>query len=271
MNDMSLYEIVKPLEKNFPVKIQASNGRGSSSTHWHEHIEFLYFVEGIHTVICAGTRYTAKERELFIVHSNELHALESCQPGLYICVRLFPSFFSDIQFQQFAFQQVISNDPIIHSIFTQMFTEHQQHLPGYDMELKAHAYHLMTYLMRNYKKKNFSEEELQRLQKRAEKMRAVLQYISMHYNQKLTSSSIAEHFHITEYHFCHLFKTETGLAPISYINWYRVEKAAILLRNTEQNITDIAAHVGFDDSNYFSRTFKKYMGVSPRAYRQPIS
>lgn len=271
MNDMSLYELVKPLEKNFPVKIQAGNGRGSFSPHWHEHIEFLYFVEGMHTVICAGTRYTAKENELFIVHSNELHAIESCQPGLYICVRLFPSFFYDIQFQQTTFQQVISKDPTIHSIFTQMLAEHQQRLPGYDMELKAHAYHLMAYLIRHYKKKSFSEEELQKQQKRAERMRAILQYISIHCNEKLTSASIAEHFYITEYHFCHLFKSETGLSPTGYINWYRIEKAAVLLQHTDRSITDISAHVGFEDSNYFARTFKKYMGVSPRAYRQQMS
>ena len=137
MNDMSLYEAVRPLEKNFPVKIQAG-GTGNSSIHWHEHIEFLYFVEGIHTVICAGTRYTPGEKELFIVHSNELHAVESQKPGLYICVRLFPSFFSDIQFEDTTFQQVISQDPFIHSNFTQMLAEYRQHLPGYDMESVPH-------------------------------------------------------------------------------------------------------------------------------------
>ena len=96
----------------------------------------------------------------------------------------------------------------------------------------------------------------------------ILLYISQHYQSKLTTAELAEHFHLTEHYFCCLFKKETGQSPIDYINKYRIEKAGILLKNTDKNITDIAQQVGFDDSNYFSRIFKKYNGVSPRYYRK---
>ena len=271
MNDMYLYEASKPLEKNFPVKIQAGGKRGSFDIHWHELMEFLYIFDGVHTIFCAGSSYTAKAGELFIVHSNELHAVETQKAGLRLCVRLFPSFFSDIQFDNITFQQVISDDDTIHMLFSQMLEEHRRHLPGYDMELKALAYHFVTYLMRNYRKESFSEEELKRQQRRADRIHAMLQYISAHYKEKLTTARIAEQFYITEYHFCHLFKTETGLSPTGYINRYRIEKAAVFLKNTDQSITDISALVGFEDSNYFARTFKKYMGVSPRQYRKQES
>ena len=60
------------------------------------------------------------------------------------------------------------------------------------------------------------------------------------------------------------------MSPISYINKIRIEKAAALFKNSDRSITEIAMEVGFDDSNYFSRIFKKQMGMSPREYKKTI-
>lgn len=46
-----------------------------------------------------------------------------------------------------------------------------------------------------------------------------------------------------------------------------MEKAADYLRNTEQSVTEIAGKVGYNDANYFTRTFRKRYGISPREYR----
>ena len=85
---------------------------------------------------------------------------------------------------------------------------------------------------------------------------------------KITTSSIANHFNISERYFSTLFKSQIGITPTDYINKYRVQKAAFLLESTDMNITEIAAAVGFDDPNYFSRIFKKYMNDTPKKYQK---
>ena len=54
---------------------------------------------------------------------------------------------------------------------------------------------------------------------------------------------------------------------MNYINRTRIEKSATLLKNTNESITNIAIKVGFNDVNYYSRTFKKFMNMSPTQYR----
>lgn len=58
------------------------------------------------------------------------------------------------------------------------------------------------------------------------------------------------------------------ISPIQYLNRYRIEVASSLLLRSHGRIEEVAHEVGFSDSNYFSRVFKKVIGFSPREYRQ---
>jgi AraC-like DNA-binding protein len=64
------------------------------------------------------------------------------------------------------------------------------------------------------------------------------------------------------------FRKESGVTPIAYLNRYRVKQARQLLTDTDQSITEIALEVGFSDSGYFGRVFRREVGVSPEAYRR---
>lgn len=62
------------------------------------------------------------------------------------------------------------------------------------------------------------------------------------------------------------FKEELGLSPINYLMKLRIEKAIELLKFSQLNVSEISNRVGFNDSNYFSRQFTKYVGRSPRNF-----
>ena len=64
-----------------------------------------------------------------------------------------------------------------------------------------------------------------------------------------------------------LFRTNTGMTPIQFQMVRKMEFAAKLLLYSNQSIAQIGTQVGMDDSNYFSKTFRKYIGQSPRCYR----
>lgn len=65
-----------------------------------------------------------------------------------------------------------------------------------------------------------------------------------------------------------LFKAQTGLTPNDYLQRLRIEKAQELLKQSETSVTDIALTLGFSSGQYFSTVFGRYMGVSPKEFRQ---
>lgn len=262
MNDLSLYERVSPLEKNFPVKFSVC--RGGFHLHWHEHLEFLYCIRK-GKVFCSNRTYNLNARELIVVNSKEYH---STHDGYFYCMRVTPSFFSDIEFDNVLFVPHIKNDETINNCFKMLRKETKLASPGYDMAVKSIVYHFMCHLLRNYKTDTISDTDSSANKSSAVKTGEILTYITKNCHEKLSTASIAEHFHLSESYFCYLFKSQTGMSLINYVNKFRVEKAAVLLKNTGQSITDIALSVGFDDSNYFSRIFKKYMDMSPMEYKK---
>lgn len=88
---------------------------------------------------------------------------------------------------------------------------------------------------------------------------------------KLTLKDLASHFGYSESYFYRLFLKETQYAPITYFLHLKVERACQLLKSTNMKINQVALKLAFDDPYYFSRIFKKIVGVSPKAYRQSSS
>ena len=139
------------------------------------------------------------------------------------------------------------------------------------MAIKSSTYRLMTHLLRNYREEGLSEDALKKRKMKMNRIDEILNYISDHYDDQLTTSGLAEKFFLNEHYFCHFFKDATGQSPISFINRFRIEKAATLLNNTDIPITQIATNVGFEDPNYFTRTFKKYLGVTPTVFKSTLN
>jgi AraC-like DNA-binding protein len=92
-------------------------------------------------------------------------------------------------------------------------------------------------------------------------------FLHEHYAEPLTRSDIARYVGLDEDYLTHCFRQELGVTPISYLNRYRVNQAKQLLTQTDKPITVIALDVGFADSGYFSRIFRREVGLSPQAYR----
>lgn len=96
----------------------------------------------------------------------------------------------------------------------------------------------------------------------------VRNYIEEHYAEDLTLAKLNGLVRSNEFYLSHAFKRATGYSPKEYILRRRIGKAQCLLIYTPLPLTEISARVGYDDSNYFSRAFKKIVGMSPRLYRQ---
>jgi AraC family L-rhamnose operon transcriptional activator RhaR len=82
-----------------------------------------------------------------------------------------------------------------------------------------------------------------------------------------TLAGLADALHVTPNYLIRIFKSSTGLPPMTYLTRHRVETAAIMLLNTHDTVAQIGTAVGWTDQNYFARRFRAHFGLSPSAYR----
>ena len=93
-----------------------------------------------------------------------------------------------------------------------------------------------------------------------------LAYIEENYMHRLTLSSISANVSLSSSYLCRVFKSEVGTSITSYLNNLRIRKAATMIKDNRLSLKEISTMVGIDDQLYFSRLFKKCMGISPSEY-----
>ena len=93
-------------------------------------------------------------------------------------------------------------------------------------------------------------------------------YIKRHLTEKISVPMLAEMENLSESRFYALFKEVMGMAPIEYINDLRIERACNLLTSSPMSVAKIGESCGFMDNFYFSKIFKKKMGVTPSVYKK---
>lgn len=93
------------------------------------------------------------------------------------------------------------------------------------------------------------------------------EYIMTHYQKDISLDDVSREVDISPYYFSKLFKEATGDNFIEYLTNLRIDKAKDLLDNTELSMKEICVQVGYANPNYFSRIFKKNVGVTPTEYK----
>ncbi|WP_226086786.1 helix-turn-helix domain-containing protein [Mesobacillus sp. S13] len=92
-------------------------------------------------------------------------------------------------------------------------------------------------------------------------------YISQYCTDDLSIKQVADQINLSVPYFSRIFKQETGRSFVEYVTFVRMQRAVWMLRHTDHTVEAIAEELGYNTPNYFSGTFKKYVGLSPRDYR----
>lgn len=94
----------------------------------------------------------------------------------------------------------------------------------------------------------------------------IVNYITNNSNEKITLDFLEKKFKINKFKLCRLFNSEIGISPIEYQNSIRIEKSKSLFYQTN-TISEIALEVGYFDHSHFTHNFKKYIGITPKQYK----
>ncbi len=93
-------------------------------------------------------------------------------------------------------------------------------------------------------------------------------YIREHFDKDISLDDVSRTVNISPYYFSKIFKEETGENFIEYLTNVRIERAKELLNSSEYTMKEICSMCGYSDPNYFSRSFKKNVGVTPTEYKE---
>lgn len=268
------------MRSEFPVDIHRSERQGPGiafERHWHENFEILYFEEGEALIHCNSCQIPAGPGEIIVINSNDLHYGETVSQRLvYYVVEFDLSFLQSgqldlcqtrymtplVQNRLLFHNRITEAKPLVREVRRLIREYHRQDL-GYELAIKAYMYRILVLLLRLYGAQTLSESDKERQRKTLDRLSPVLSYMEKHYCQPVSLSRLAAMVSLSPHYFCRQFKEVTGLSPLGYLNQIRLNKAEALIKGGGVNITEAALAVGFNDSNYFSRLFKKYKHLPP--------
>ncbi len=247
--------------------------------HWHEEMEIIYIKKGSLRISIEGDLYEGKPGEIYLVNPGELHYMEvDVAPVDYYTI-LFP-----LEFVSFQANDNMENE------FMRPFRERNRQLTN-DINTKRSMekfeQRLENVIDLNHKKEGMYQlrtkgqlvemfAELSEegcfyepvMRKNTEVQRNMLTYIQEHYTEKLNLQMLANEFHMSEKYISRYFKEQFAISFIQYVAHLRMERARMLLRNSEMSITDVALSSGYPSVNFFIRNFKETYQITPLQYRK---
>jgi len=149
----------------------------------------------------------------------------------------------------------------VEQLAEEMERECEQAEPGHEVALRAKLLELMVFLSRAYTSTDSTEAHA------LLRVGNVIGALENDFSKDWKLVDLLSIAHMSSSNLLRVFRKATGQTPIEYLVRLRIQRAMEILRNTELSITEIAMEVGFNDSNYFTRQFRRVVGTTPRDFR----
>ncbi|WP_239618627.1 helix-turn-helix transcriptional regulator [Cohnella mopanensis] len=272
----ALYENTQLADASFPMNVFHTPFQDHQflTLHWHEHFEFILIEQGEATIQIGERSFVGQAGDLFVVNSGELHAVYHPKNEFTLFAVVFhPSLiglkssdFIDVRWHN-RVDRNTEHGKLIHQALQGLIEEFQRKKSGYRQAVVAFAQLLYTWCCRWNKVNSEPDNQFLGLQQKASRFKELIEYVELHYRDKITLAQAASFVHLSPYHFCKAFKKMTGLTFVHFVNLYRIHEAERLLLNTTLSISEIADRIGCGSINGFSKLFKQVKGFSPKHAR----
>ncbi|HHV96059.1 MAG TPA: helix-turn-helix transcriptional regulator [Clostridiaceae bacterium] len=155
----------------------------------------------------------------------------------------------------------------VEALLEDMLYEFTNEEKYYEIHIKADLLKLLAIISREYEKKD-NEKGLQVFYRYRDAINNTIKHIDENYNMDFNLEDASRMAMMSPAYFSFIFKQITGKTFVEYKNTLRIAKAIDLMKDPNLSITDICYTVGFNDTAYFSKIFKKHTGISPSQYRK---
>lgn len=278
-------ETVDYVIPQFPIYIRSAflseYHNFSAVSHWHEDIEFIYILSGNMQYDVNGEVVGIHENEGIVINSRNFHYgySEMKQECEFICIIIHPSLFSGNNYikENYITPFLECNDlPYIvlsHEEWHKVILNDLSSLSALDQtkdeffpESQTIATHIFYILYKSTKE--ILHLEKQNTNHSLVQLRKMVRFIQQHYSESLTLEDIAQIGEMGKTSCTAVFKTYMHTTPIDYLLTFRMAQSVSLLTETDKSVTEIAYRVGFHDSSYYTKYFRKYYGMTPRDMRK---
>ena len=279
----ALYENKQHGEKWFPFDIYPCTipkDFPQVALHWQNSMELVFVKKGTGMVYVDLDPFTARAGDIFVFVPGKLHSL-SQYPGeameyenIIFDVELLGGS-SDLCYQRDLLPLQSGRLPLPSRLAPRhpcydIALEHLRRLEnvnrermlGYELQVKGLLLSLLSLLVSQSDGVPPSDNTDTR------RLKTILQYVTMHYTETLPVAEAAAVCQCSPSHFMRWFKQMTGQGFTEYLNAYRLNTAAELLRTTDDTVLAVAEQTGFKNLSYFNRAFKTHYGLTPKEYRR---
>ena len=233
--------------------------------HWHEATELLYCMEGSGVAVSGARRISLAAGELAFINPNRLHTFYASGHCRYCYLLLAPELAAARDLPRTPVQPFIS-DPDIAAQMDGIIHELQRQEPFYRSEVCARLTRLLVCLHRRYPEAK-DDQETEADNRQLEMVKAIISYIRRHFAEPISLDDLCREMSFSRSRICHVFKEVTGQTLVEYIHFVRCNNARTLLASRQYNVSECAERSGFGSVSYFSRIYKKQMGVPPSSHR----
>ncbi len=271
--------------KNTSIVVMRHNRYSPAIVHDHTFFELIYVYDGSCSQTISQNKLTLKTGDVCIIPPGIKHAIGVYDNSVIINYLIRKSTLHNIFFN-FLNNPNILTAFFLNNIYSENGNDYIIFHTGNDLELQRGflymyweainqelyweqliSYNLMLcfgLLIRNYEK----SIEAPTFTKKADVQRfALLQYIQDNFSS-ISLNQIAEKFHYTPEYTSRLIKSTTGHNFTQLLQQVRLEKAQILLQDTNLSVANIAEQIGYETTEHFIRLFKKQMHMTPTEYRR---
>ncbi len=273
---------------DFPFGVRYADPQTPHPLHMHRgfsELTVIYRGEGVH--FTEEEEYRVRAGDVFVITGNLRHGYKDLEglclrnicfdaerilvqtdhvrklSGYHVLFSLEPKYRRKHKFES---RLHLNPDELTHimSLIRVIEGELEEELPGYEYTVIALFMQAVSYLCRCYSHATHPRS------RSLMRMASVISYIETNYAETIELRELQEIAHLSASALLKNFREATGLSPIEYLLRVRISRAIEMLRDESASITDAAMAVGFSDSNYFARQFRRIMQMTPSDYREQM-
>lgn len=255
--------------------------------HFHDFLEIVYIVDGNATHIVNGEDRAARIGDLYLLDFSDKHHFKDKDDAFTIITCAFtPDAVDDslveshnardvLQFLLFHpffdeggschfYLNVLQDGEDIAALLEEMNEEYEQKKAGYQAVLKGYLMVLLSKIFRLA----ITKEAKRTTSYQKEIIDNAISYLKTNYSRPLNLDEVAKKVFLSPSYFSTIFKSHTGTSITDYVQRLRISKACYLLTQMDATVDEAMGAVGYSDSKFFYKVFKRHTGVTPGTYKK---
>ena len=296
--EQNLHKVIAHADKDYPVGVYyvepSKMYMGYVRWHWHEEMEINLVKSGSAEFTIGDEKVTLTEGQAIVLNCNVFHAIRSVSGN--DCVLISLLFHPYILFKDHTtslatgyLSPILNGKEHRYVVFDRkdmwgrsamgylndIFDANFSQEFGYELTTKGYLCQLWVHFLKKYNNNTplyTRTKETNTVYSLDEsRIKDAISFIQQHYAESITLEDIADSIHVSKSECCRCFKRAVNLTPFEYLMRYRILQAADkILQNDREttSISELATSVGFNNTSYFNKLFKKYFDCTPTEYRK---